>query len=100
MGVATAGDMGVATAGYRGVATAGYRGVATVGYRGVATAGDGGVIAIWHWSDNRYKIRIAQVIKDEDGDGDLEPNTPYRLNNEGYFLKIPKSEVKTTRESE
>jgi hypothetical protein len=56
------------------------------GYRGTATAGLGGVIAILHWNGKRYKARIAQV-KDEDGVGKLEPNTPYRLNHKGDFVK-------------
>ncbi len=83
---ATAGDRGTATAGERGTATAGYRGTATAGYSGTATAGVGGVIAILHWNGKRYEARIARV-KDEDGDGELEPNTPYRLNDEGNFVK-------------
>jgi hypothetical protein len=38
------------------------------------------VIAILHWNGKRYKMRIATV-----GDGDLNPNTPYRLNEAGEF---------------
>ena len=65
-------------------ATAGYRGTATAGYRGTATADVGSVISILRWNDKRYKVTIAQV-KDEYGDGQLEPNTPYRLNDAGEF---------------
>jgi hypothetical protein len=85
-GTATAGDRGTATAGDGGTATAGYRGTATAGYEGTATAGDGGVIAITYWNGKRYKTKIAQV-KDEDGDGQLEPNTKYRIHN-GEFVKV------------
>jgi hypothetical protein len=44
------------------------------------------VIAILHWDGKRYKARTAQV-KDEDGDGELEPNTPYRLSDQGNFTR-------------
>ena len=83
-GTATAGDSGTATAGDCGTATAGDRGTATAGYCGTATAGVGGVISILRWNGERYKARIA-LVKDEDGDGELEPNTPYKLDDKGHF---------------
>ena len=86
-GTATAGDAGTATAGARGTATAGYAGTATAGDDGTATAGDAGTVAIHHWNGKRWKLKIA-TIKDEDGDGDLEPNAKYRLNNNGEFVKV------------
>jgi hypothetical protein len=86
-GTATAGYRGTATAGYSGTATAGDRGTATAGYRGTATAGVGGVISILRWNGKRYRSKIA-TIKDEDGDGDLMPNTKYRLNGEGEFVEV------------
>lgn len=61
-------------------------GTATAGDSGTATAGYSGVITILYWNDKRYKARIAQV-KDEDGYGELEPNTPYRLNVQGNFTR-------------
>jgi len=67
-----------------GTATAGYRGTATAGDSGTATAGVGGVISILRWNGERYKARIA-LVKDEDGDGELEPNTPYKLDDKGHF---------------
>ena len=85
-GTATAGTRGTATAGTRGTATAGDYGTATAGTRGTATAGTRGVIAILRWNGKRYKLRIAQ-IKDEDGDGELEPNVKYRLNDAGDFVR-------------
>ena len=87
-GTSTSGVSGTATAGDSGTATAGDRGTATAGVRGTATAGSGGTICILYWSGKRYKSRIAQV-KDEDGDGELEPNVPYRLNERGEFVKAP-----------
>jgi hypothetical protein len=62
-------------------------GTATAGYRGTATAGVGGVISILRWNGKRYRSKIA-TIKDEDGDGDLMPNTKYRLNGEGEFVEV------------
>ena len=85
-GTATAGDDGTATAGYRGTATAGDRGTATAGYRGTATAGYGGILSILHWNGKRFKLSVARV-KDEDGDGELEPDVPYRLENTGKFVR-------------
>ena len=60
-------------------------GTATAGVRGTATAGLGGVICIQFWNGKRYKAKIAQV-KDEDGDGQLEPNQAYKLNEAGEFV--------------
>ena len=85
-GTATAGDRGTATAGYRGTATAGYRGTATAGYGGTATAGYGGILSILHWTGERYRFSVARV-QDEDGDGELEPNVPYRLDESGKFVR-------------
>jgi hypothetical protein len=42
---------------------------------------------ILHWNGKRHKARIAQV-KDEDGEGDLKPNTKYRLNAKGEFEEV------------
>ena len=86
-GTATAGAAGTATAGAYGTATAGARGTATAGYAGTATAGYGGVICIQFWTGTRYKAKIAQV-KDEDGDGQLEPNQAYKLNEAGEFVLV------------
>jgi hypothetical protein len=94
-GTATAGDLGTATAGYRGTATAGDlgtatagdRGTATAGYLGTATAGESGVIAILRWNGKQYKYVVA-TVKDADGDGQLEPNTPYKLDENGNFVAV------------
>ena len=56
--------------------------VVAAGDRGTATTGDGGAIAIRHWNGNRYRMRVAEV-----GDGGLEPNVAYQLNEVGEFVK-------------
>jgi hypothetical protein len=81
-GTATAGDYGTATAGDRGTATAGDRGTATAGYSGTATAGVGGILNIRYWDGNRYRIAIFYV-----GEDNIEPNTPYRLNDDHKAVK-------------
>jgi hypothetical protein len=81
-GTATAGVGGTATAGVGGTATAGYRGTATAGYRGTATAGVGGILNIRYWDGNRYRIAIFYV-----GEDNIEPNTPYRLNDDHKAVK-------------
>ena len=97
-GTATAGDGGTATAGYAGTATAGYagtatagdagtatagdEGTATAGYRGTATAGTRGTLAIWHWDGKRRRLMVGYV-----GENGIEPNVPYRLDDEGRFVR-------------
>jgi hypothetical protein len=81
-GTATAGDKGTATAGVGGTATAGDYGTATAGYYGTATAGVGGILNIRYWDGNRYRIAIFYV-----GEDNIEPNTPYRLNDDHKAVK-------------
>ena len=81
-GTATAGVGSTATAGDRGTATAGYYGTATAGYRGTATAGYRGILNIRYWDGNRYRIAIFYV-----GEDNIEPNTPYRLNDDHKAVK-------------
>lgn len=82
-GTATAGDGGTATAGDDGAATAGHSGTATAGRGGTATAGDDGTIAIKYWNGKRYKLKIGYI-----GEDNLEPDKPYRLNEEFEFVEV------------
>jgi len=68
-----------------GTATAGDGGTATAGYRGTATAGDGGILNLRWWGGKRY--RIATFYVGEDG---IEPNTPYRCDQNGKPVKVDK----------
>ena len=81
-GTATAGDGGMATAGKWGTATAGDGGTATAGYGGTATAGDKGTLIIRRWDGKRYRTVVGYI-----GENGLEPNTPYKLNDAGEFVK-------------
>ena len=81
-GTATAGDGGTATAGDGGTATAGDGGTATAGYEGTATAGDKGTLIIRRWDGKRYRTVVGYI-----GENGLEPNTPYKLNDAGEFVK-------------
>jgi hypothetical protein len=81
-GTAMAGDYGTATAGVGGTATAADRGTATAGVGGTATAGVGGILNIRYWDGNRYRIAIFYV-----GEDNIEPNTPYRLNDDHKAVK-------------
>ena len=78
------GALGTATAGAFGTATAGDRGTATAGDSGTATAGDRGELRI-RWYDNkanRYRTAVAYV-----GENGIEPNVPYRLNENHEFVR-------------
>ena len=83
---------GTSTSGDRGTSTSGDRGTSTSGVGGTSTSGCGGVIAITYWNGKRYKVRIGSV-KDEDGEGELLPNTPYQLNERGEFVAVKKQEA-------
>ena len=93
-GTSTSGDGGTSTSGYRGTSTSGYGGTSTSGdggtstsgYRGTSTSGYGGVICILRWNGKRYKA-VIDTVEDEDGNGHLEANTAYRLNDVGGFTK-------------
>jgi hypothetical protein len=85
-GTATAGDGGTATAGDYGTATAGDYGTATADDRGTAIAGECGTVAIWHFNGRR-RILVTATTKDHLGIGELEPNTPYRLDAGGAFIR-------------
>jgi hypothetical protein len=81
-GTATAGYEGTATAGHEGTATAGDGGTATAGYEGTATAGDKGTLIIRRWDGKRYRTVVGYI-----GENGLEPDTPYKLNEAGKFVK-------------
>ena len=82
-GTATAGHYGTATAGHSGTATAGYSGTATAGHYGTATAGKNGEIRIKFLDKKSERYRTAQGYI---GEGGLEPNTPYKLNDKNKFV--------------
>ncbi len=82
-GTATAGDEGTATAGRRGTATAGDEGTATAGDEGTATAGYAGTLVL-AYVDKRSRWRLKVGYIGEDG---LEPNVPYRLDEDGKFVR-------------
>ena len=81
-GKATAGDRGTAMAGDHGTATAGIYGTATAGGCGTAMAGDDGRISILYWDGKRYREVIGYI-----GENGLEPNMPYKLNDQHEFVK-------------
>jgi hypothetical protein len=81
-GTATAGNWGTATAGYKGTATAGNWGTAIAGDWGTATAGDEGTVIIKWFRNNRFRYAIGYI-----GEDGLEPNVPYKLDNDHKFVK-------------
>jgi hypothetical protein len=81
-GTVTAGGEGTATAGYEGTATAGDYGMATAGYYGTATAGKNGCIQLKYWDGERTRIVTGYI-----GENGLEPNVPYKLDENHQFVK-------------
>ena len=81
-GTATAGHRGTATAGYGGTAKTGDDGTARAGNRGTATAGEMGRISILCWDGTRSREVIGYI-----GENGLEPNVPYKLNDQHEFVK-------------
>ena len=81
-GTATAGDEGTATAGHNGTATAGDEGIATAGHNGTATAGAEGTVIIRYYEANRWRVKVGYI-----GESGLSPDTPYKLDNAGEFVK-------------
>jgi hypothetical protein len=65
-----------------GRASAGRYGTAVTGYGGTAASGFDGILMI-HWY-NQFRKRIAIGYIGENG---LEPNTPYKLDANGNFVK-------------
>ena len=84
-GTATAGYEGTATAGNDGTATAGNGGTAMAGERGTATAGYRGRISLLHWDGNRYRLITGYI-----GEDGLLPDTAYKLDSNGKFVKVSK----------
>ena len=68
---------------------------ATAGFRGTATAGDEGVIVVWRIvGGNRLPV-VGAIGETLDADGVvLEARQPYRLNDDGKWVKAPKPESK------
>ena len=52
------------------------------GERGTATAGEYGIINIRHWDGLRYRQIIGYI-----GEDGLLPNTAYKLDKDGKFIK-------------
>jgi len=81
----TGGYCSTLTGGYGSTLTGGNCSTLTGGDSSTLTGGDGSCLVIQFWNGKRYKPKIAQV-KDADGDGQLEPNQPYKLNKAGEFV--------------
>lgn len=94
-GSAVAGIGGSAAAGDRGVAIAGRNGSATAGIGGSATAGRNGTIQI-RWRDGR-RFRISTGYIGEDG---LQPDYDYRLDSNGRFVAVNRSNNECGQTSE
>ncbi len=55
----------------------------------VLAGGQGSTLSIKYWDGKKWRRRQAQV-KDRGGNGDLEPDTLYRLDSNGRFVKVEK----------
>jgi len=80
----TGGDGSTLTGGYDSTLTGGDRSTLTGGYDSTLTGGYGSTLIVMRWNGKRYKVVIGEV-KDASGDGRLEPNTKYRVNDAGEW---------------
>ena len=95
-GTATAGDHGTATAGHEGTATAGDHGTAKAGDHGTAkagvggtvTAGIGGVVVVSYFNHKGQHYHAGARVRDGYGNGTLEPNVPYQLDEKFEFKQV------------
>ena len=73
------------TSGHSGTSTSGDRGTSTSGDGGTSTSGYGGILQIKWYDGSRYRIATAYV-----GENGILPNTPYRLDRAGNFVRADK----------
>ncbi len=78
------GEKSVVQVGALGTASAGNEGTASAGYKGTASAGEKGEIRIRYWDKKAERYRTVIGYIGEDG---LEPNTPYKLDDNRKFVK-------------
>jgi len=83
----TGGDGSTLTGGYGSTLTGGDRSTLTGGDGSTLTGGDGSTFIVLRWNGKRYKVVVGEV-KDASGDGQLEPNTKYRVNDAGEWEKV------------
>ena len=81
----TGGHHSTLTGGHHSTLTGGDHSTLTGGDHSTLTGGYGSCLLILFCNGQRLKAKIGQV-RDEDGDGPLEPNQPYKLNEAGDFV--------------
>ncbi len=86
-GTSTSGNDGTSTSGNDGTSTSGDYGTSTSGNGGTSTSGDGGMLAIKRWDGSRHRLHVAYV-----GENGIEPNVPYRLDEDGKFVRAEDEE--------
>jgi len=108
-GTSISGDYGTSTSGYYGTSTSGYKGTSTSGVFGTSISGDYGtsisgdfgsstsgvfgsstsgnkgtlIIRYWNSENGRYMVATAYV-----GENGIEPNVPYKLDENHNFIKV------------
>jgi len=84
-GTSTSGDSGTSTSGDYGTSTSGDSGTSTSGNYGTAMSGDGGILELRYWDAKAKRYRVVVGYVGEDG---LEPNVPYRLDDQHKLVEI------------
>ena len=81
-GISISGDYGTSTSGVGGTSTSGDYGTSTSCDGGKATSGEDGTIIIKYWKNGRYYSKVGHI-----GEGGLEPNVAYKLDEYHNFVK-------------
>ena len=76
---------GTSTSGNYGTSTSGDSGTSTSGNYGTAMSGDGGILELRYWDAKAKRYRVVVGYVGEDG---LEPNVPYRLDDQHKLVEI------------
>ena len=83
-GTSTSGNWGTSTSGDVGTSTSGDKGTSTSGHYGTSTSGDKGTLIIKYWDKINKRSKVATAYVGEDG---IEPNVPYKLDENNKFVK-------------
>ena len=84
-GTSNSGVQGISNSGNYGTSTSGYRGTSNSGDKGTSNSGDKGILIIKYWNSEKERFMVATAYVGENG---IEPNIPYKLDENHNFIKV------------